>query len=230
VRSRQGRTEALCSGELLQLAVGQDCQVTASAAGFLPRLGDAWVKAAPGLADALKSVRRRQAEDGSLPSQLIAAHGIASLEPMHTLAQFQQQVAAAPGPWCDGAAPGDPPPSEAESALLTAGELAAFLAGRRGVCLVQLHKGWGDQGAGRQALLRPWVLALVQQAAAHKGAALLRSAAPEGLGASLVVCARQQPFHAWGKWLASQGVQAAIVADSPFYKLLIGGTSGGAVC
>jgi ABC-type Co2+ transport system permease subunit len=108
-------------------------------------------------------------------------------------------------------------------ALLTAGELAAFLAGLRGVCLLQLHKGWGDRSAAVQALLRPWVLALLQAAATHKGVVLLRSAAPQELGASLVLCARQQPFHAWGKHLASQGVQAAIVADSPFYKLLIGG-------
>ena len=36
------------------------------------------------------------------------------------------------------------------------------------------------------------------------------------------LCARQQPWQAWGRHLASQGVQSALVADSPFYKLLIG--------
>ena len=225
VRSRQGRVEVLCSGELLQLSVTQQGQVAAAAAGFLPRLGDAWVKATPGLADALKKVRQQQADDSSLPSQLIAAHGVAwlqPLQPLQTLAQFRASVAAAPGPWCDGTVPGDPPPTEQDVALLTAGELAAFLEGQRGVCLLQLHKGWGDRSSGLQALLRPWVLPLLQAAAEHKGVALLRSAAPQELGASLVLCARQQPFHAWGKCLASQGVQAAIVADSPYYKLLIG--------
>lgn len=229
VRCRRGRLEVICSGELLQISQDGAGAVVASPAGFFPRLGEPWVKATPGLADALKKVRQQQRDEGSLPSSLIAAHGIQQLQLQETLAEFQAAVAAAPGAWCDGAAPGDPPPSERDAALLTAGELAAFLAGLRGVCLLQLHKGWGDRSAALQALLRPWVLALLRAAAGHKGAVLLRSCAPQELGASLVLCARQQPFHAWGKHLASQGVQAAIVADSPFYKLLIG-TSVGACC
>jgi hypothetical protein len=222
VRVKQGRVEALCSGEMLRLSVGAEGQVAASASGLFPRLGDPWVKATPGLVDSLKKVRAQQAADGSLPSQLIAARSIAALQPLQTLAQFQAEVAAAPAPWCAGTAPGDPPLSQQQQALLTAGELAAFLAGHRGVALLQLHKGWGDQSSGMQPLLRPWVLPLLQQAAEHRGAALLASAAAGQLGASLVLCSRQQPWLAWGKHLASQGVQSAIVADSPFYKLLIG--------
>lgn len=230
VRSRGGRVEAVCNGELLQLTAGQDGAIATAPAGFAPRLGDAWVKGVPGLADSLKRIRQQQAAEGSLPSQLIAARGVAALRPRATLAEFCAAVAAAPGPWCDGTGPGDAPLGEEEQALLTAGELAAFLAGARGVCLLQLHKGWGDAGPARQPLLRPWVLPLLQQAAGHKGATLLASAAPGApqLGASLVLCARQQPFLAWGKHLAAMGVQSSIVADSPFYKLLIGeGRVGG---
>ncbi|KAL4436954.1 hypothetical protein ABPG75_004093 [Micractinium tetrahymenae] len=224
VRSRGGRVEAVCNGELLQLTVGADGSIAASPAGFAPRLGDAWVKAVPGLADSLKRIRQQQAADGSLPSQLLTARGVAALHPRATLTQFCTAVAAAPGPWCDGTGPGDAPLSDEEQALLTAGELAAFLAGARGVCLLQLHKGWGNVGGARQPLLRPWVLPLLQQAAGHKGATLLASAAPGApqLGSSLVLCARQQPFLAWGRHLAAAGVQSSIVADSPFYKLLIG--------
>lgn len=213
--------EAMCSGELLALSAGPDGRLEAAPAGALPRLSEPWVKAVPGLADSLKRVRQQQAAD-SLPSALIAAHGAAALTPLQTLAEFRAAVAAAPGPWCDGTAPDEPPLPQQEQALLTAGELAAFLAGCRGVCLLQLHKGWGDAGAALQPLLRPWVLALLREAAGAKGAVLLGSAAPENLGASVVLAARQQPWLAWGKHLAAQGVQSSIVADSPFYKLLIG--------
>lgn len=130
---------------------------------------------------------------------------------------------------CDGTGPGDAPPDEQAATLLTAGELAAFLAGARGICLLQLFKGWGDTSDGQQQpLLRPWVLTLLQEAAGHKGVALLQSAAPgeaAQLGATLVLAAKQQPWQAWAKHLAGLGVQSSIVADSPFYKLLIGGAS-----
>lgn len=221
-RARGGRVEALCCGELLALSAGPDGRLEAAPAGASPRLGEPWVKAVPGLADSLKRVRQQQAADGSLPSALLAARGAAALTPLQTLADFRAAVAAAPGPWCDGTAPGEAPLGQQEQALLTAGELAAFLAGRRGVCLLQLHKGWGDTGAALQPLLRPWVLALLREAAGTKAASVLASAAPGGLGASVVLAARQQPWLAWGRHLAAQGVQSSIVADSPFYKLLIG--------
>jgi hypothetical protein len=37
-----------------------------------------------------------------------------------------------------------------------------------------------------------------------------------------LVFADKQPFRAWAEHLASFGAQAALVADSPYYKLLIG--------
>ena len=120
------------------------------------------------------------------------------------------------------AGPGDAALSEEQQQLLTAGELVAFMAGLRGVCMVQLHKGWGDQAPGRQPLLRAYVLTLLQAAAADKGVLLLPSRAAGGLGASLLLCARQQPFRAWAEHLAGLGVQSSLVADSSYYKLLIG--------
>jgi hypothetical protein len=115
--------------------------------------------------------------------------------------------------------PGDPPLSEEQTSLLSAGELLAFLQGRRGVCILQLYKGWGDRGAAQQPVLRPFVLQLLQRAAEDKSVLLIPSAAPEGLGASLLLCPRQQPFKGWAEHLAKIGVQAALVADSPFYKV-----------
>jgi hypothetical protein len=37
-----------------------------------------------------------------------------------------------------------------------------------------------------------------------------------------ILCAKAEPWRAWGAHLAGFGAQAALVADSPYYKLLIG--------
>jgi hypothetical protein len=220
-RRQGGGVEALCEGELVSLPPGG---VAPSHAGYWPRLSDAWVKACPGLQAALKEARARQERGGGAarPSALLRA----ALEvlPLTSLAELEAQVAADPGPWCDGAAPGDAAPSEAQAALLSAGELAAFLQGRRGVALVQLRLGF-DPGV-RPPLLRPLVLRLLQRAAGARGAAALPSAAAGGAAASLVLAARRAPFRQWGAHLAGVGVQAALVADSPFYKVLIGRVLG----
>ena len=93
------------------------------------------------------------------------------------------------------------------------------------MAILQLLCGW-DNRLDRQPLLRPLVLRLLQRAAEDKRAALLPAAAPGGLGASLLLAARCQPYKAWAEHLAGLGVQAGIVADSPFYKLLIGRVLG----
>ena len=105
------------------------------------------------------------------------------------------------------AGPDDPPLSPEQTALLTAGELLAFLRGRRGVAVLQLFKGWGEAGPEMQPLLRPFVLGLLCSAAEDKGAALLPSPAPGGLGASLLLAAKAQPFKARAEHLARIGVQ-----------------------
>lgn len=47
-------------------------------------------------------------------------------------------------------------------------------------------------------------------------------APPGDLGLTAILSARAEPFRSWAAHLASFGAQAALVADSPFYKLLIG--------
>lgn len=98
----------------------------------------------------------------------------------------------------------------------------AFLQGRRGVSILQLYKGWDDRSAAQQPLLRPFVLRFLQQATEDKGVAMLPSLAPQGLGMSLLLAAKQQPFRARAELLAKVGVQSALVADSPYYKILVG--------
>ena len=46
--------------------------------------------------------------------------------------------------------------------------------------------------------------------------------AAKGAATSLVISAKRQPFKAWGAYLASIGAQASVVAESEFYKLMIG--------
>jgi hypothetical protein len=42
------------------------------------------------------------------------------------------------------------------------------------------------------------------------------------LGLTAILCAKAEPWRAWGAHLAGFGAQAALVADSAYYKLLIG--------
>lgn len=43
-----------------------------------------------------------------------------------------------------------------------------------------------------------------------------------GVGLTALVSAKKDPFKAWAGHMASFGAQAAVVAESPYYKLLIG--------
>ena len=47
-----------------------------------------------------------------------------------------------------------------------------------------------------------------------------------GSGLSAIITAKAEPWRSWGAHLASFGAQAALVADSPYYKLLIGRVLG----
>jgi hypothetical protein len=51
---------------------------------------------------------------------------------------------------------------------------------------------------------------------------LLWHAFAGGLGLTAILCAKADPWRAWGSHLAGFGAQAALVADSAYYKLLIG--------
>lgn len=223
--------EALCEGEVLRIQPNGEL----THVGYLPRLSDSWVKSYPTLQAALKNLRRQQESEGTLPSTLVNAECQLQLsssekltifnkfERVASLIELESQVASNPSPWCDGTAPEDPEPTPQETALLSAGELLAFLQGNKGVQLVQLELPFVPGSRVPFPLLRPFVLRLLQRAVEAKGAVVFPSTAPGGAGAtSLVLAAKQQPFKAWGARLAEVGVQAALVADSPYYKMLIG--------
>lgn len=229
--ARGGRLQLLCFGELLELYVtGSKAEVRHK--GFLPRLSEPWVKRCPLLVESLKKIRQDQqtvAQEmtgvlgtAAMPSQRLAHLGVMKVDLLTTAEHFAEEVLAAPRLWVDGTGPSDPPLTPQQTALLTAGELVAFLQGRRGVSILQLYKGWDDRSAAQQPLLRPFVLRFLQQATEDKGVAMLPSLAPQGLGMSLLLAAKQQPFRARAELLAKVGVQSALVADSPYYKILVG--------
>jgi len=228
--------EALCEGEILRI---QPSTGTIEHVGYWPRLSDAWVKQFPAFYTALKSLRQKyQGNPEALPSSLLnlAARGVVGaggaekeirttleIKKVTSLSKFEGLVASNPSFWCDGTAPHDPMPTSEQTVLLSAGELSSFLQGLRGVLLVQLEMSVTPDIRVPLPLLRPFVLRLLQRVLeSKKGVVVLPSTAPGGGAASLVVATKQQPFKAWGARLAEIGVQAALIADSPYYKLLVG--------
>eukprot|EP00877_Chromochloris_zofingiensis_P006222 jgi/Chrzof1/1853/Cz10g23220.t1 len=143
---------------------------------------------------------------------------------VYSTSQLEHDVLVNPSRWCDGTGPSDAPLQGLKYATLCAGEIACLLAGLRGVVMVQCHVGW-DQTAP-QPVYNPLVLFYLQQALTNAQIQVHVSAASGGLGLTAILCANKEPFKAWGAHLASFGAQAALVADSPFYKLLIGRVMG----
>ena len=211
--------------------------------GYWPRLSDAWVKKHPALLAALKKVQKERPPPHQpyyVLSQALERQGTLSLQCSDTsLEAFTRLVTSSPSYWCDGTGPNDPPePSAEQTTFLSAGELCAFVHGYRGIVLVQLDLPAfdGSSGTGQGAripfpLLRPFVLRFLHQAldsGANYGAAVSKqivavpSSAARGAAQSLVLSAKHPPFRAWAKHAAEIGVQASLVADSPYYKLLVG--------
>jgi len=147
-----------------------------------------------------------------------------SVQVVTHLQQFKEQVEAQPQAWCKGTGPSDPAPTGLAYQLLNAGELLALCAGHRGMVMVQLYVGWGGKGGAPppQPVFNPYVATLAIQIAARKDTAVTMSQAPGGLGLTALIAADKDPYRSWAKYLAGINAQAAVVADSPFYKLLIG--------
>jgi hypothetical protein len=238
-KCRQAVIEALCEGEILRIDTSSTGAI--EHAGYWPRVSDSWVKQYPTLQAALKSLRQRYQEDSeALPSSLLLKFLVGSgsgksgsgsnsetssisMVKVTSLSEFEAEIATNPSFWCDGTAPNDPTPTSEQTALLSAGELSCFFQGLRGVLLVQLDMVVTPDLRVPLPLLRPFVLSLLKKVIeAKKGVVVMPSTAPGGGAASLVVAAKQQPFKAWGAKLAEIGVQAALIADSPYYKLLVG--------
>jgi hypothetical protein len=88
------------------------------------------------------------------------------------------------------------------------------------VILVQLDVGFDPQT--RLPILRPFLLQALQRAATAKGVVVYPSAVAGTNAQSLIFASKQEPFRSWAAHLAQLGVQASVVADSPYYKLLVG--------
>lgn len=77
-------------------------------------------------------------------------------------------------------------------------------------------------------MFRPFVLRLLRTAVLDPRIAVHMSAVPVGaeLGLTAILAADTPPYCAWGAGMAEFGAQAAIEAQSPYYKLLIGRVLG----
>ena len=226
-KSRNGALDARCEGERFRITVPKDLEhieledINIENVGHWPPLSDAWIRSCPGLKDALKELRKRREQNGNLPSQRLSRAAIVSLDKVSSFSALENEVEERPSLWCDGTGPGDAVLSSEESALLPAGEITSLLKGFRGIVLVQtLFPAVEDEVL--VPLLRPYVLALLSNAAQTKGVAIKESVAAGGAVKSLILYSKQQPFKAWAQHLVNIGVQASLVADSPYYKLLIG--------
>ncbi|WIA17916.1 hypothetical protein OEZ85_009410 [Tetradesmus obliquus] len=204
----------LRKGQLLRLAVaaGEDAgALQLTALGGFPAADSLTVSSFPQLAGVLPALH---AHAGELPAGTVTAEVLDSLE------HLQQQVVADAAEWRDGNAPGDPVKTQLQQAVFTAGELAAFLQGQRGIALVQLFNGW--EPSKGQPIYNPLAIHMLEQALAAPGVAFISSVAPGGVGLTGILYADREPFASWAMHLASFGCQANAVAGSAYYKLLIG--------
>lgn len=216
------KPKLLCQGQLFSLEL--------QAEGAYPKLSEPFVKSNQVLLAGLEEVRRmhRDGRHGELvvmaPAEVVAElEESAASTPLVRLcsyADFRDRVTADPSMWTDGTGPDEAPLMEDEQALLTAGELVALAEGLRGVAMLQVSLP-GDMGGSRLPLLRPFVFPLLKSLHEDsKRVMILPSKVPGAT--SLLIAAKRQPFAAWATYLANLGVQASLVADSPFYKMIIG--------
>lgn len=219
VKGKKNALKFLCQGEMLELRQGEFVSN-----GYHPRLSESWVKKTPTLVESLEIVRKSQKKDAP-PSELLQRVSIEDVELVTCLPEFENMVQENPAQWCDGTGPHDEPLNEIDQNLLTAGELIALSKGYRGVCLLQTSFPI-DTAETRLPLLRPFVLTLLRNMVESKDLVVYPSSAAGGAATSLVISAKRQPFKAWGAYLASIGAQASVVAESEFYKLVIGRMMG----
>lgn len=209
-----GFTTLLWKGQLLKLAAGDGDQAGSlqlTPMGGYPSEGCLTAASFREMARVLPSMH----DHAGAPS-----FAIESAEVVDSLDRLLDQVAEDPSSWRDGIAPGDPARSEYDQALFTAGELAALMAGQRGLVLVQLWNGW-DTAKG-QPLYNPFALCMLERALAAPGVGWVSSVAPGGVGLTGIVYADREPFASWAAHLAGFGCQANVAAGSSYYKLLIG--------
>lgn len=203
-------------GKLLDLRLHEGF-ATLTPIGPYPDPSEPWIKKVPSLPEAL---HKWQAElhgvDVLQDSTLVEAHR------MYSFDAYYPQVAQNLSLIVDGTGPNDPPLTEQQQIMLSSGELIAFLEGRKAICVVQLWIGWDIDRTKLMPLFRPYVMRLLKQIVDNPKVVMFTSAAPGNLGLSAVVSAKKEPFRSWAQHLTTFGAQAALVADSAYYKMLVG--------
>ena len=222
IKGKKKQVKFVCLGEVFEL--DREQQLTSD--GFYPRISEPWVKSNAFIVSCFNEVRKIQKSgEMQLPSLILEAKRIESCNVVTTMSMFEMEVQSNPGLWCDGTGPNDTPLNVRDQSLLTAGELVALLEGQRGVALLQMCLP-GDMGGKNLPLLRPFVCQILKRLAESKDVVMYPSTAAQGAAKSLVIAAKCQPYISWGKYLSSLGVQASLVADSEFYKYIIGKMMG----
>lgn len=209
------KPKLLCQGQLFSLDLEPE--------GSYPKLSEPFVKHNPVLLAGLERIRKMQKNGEMLSPRalLVELEGSAdffTFEKLDSLADMTERLKANPGMWTDGTGPNDAPLSEHEQALLTAGELVALAEGLRGVALLQVSL---INSGSRLPLLRPFVLTMLKALSEDAKRVVMLPSKVEG-ATSLVVSAKRQPYLAYARYLADLGCQASLVADSDFYKMIIG--------
>ena len=222
IKGKKKQAKFVCLGEAFEL--DQEQQLISN--GFYPRISESWVKNDAFLVSCFNEIRKIQ-KSGEMqtPSSILESKSIESCNVVTTMSMFEMEVKSNPGLWCDGTGPNDSPLGVRDQSLLTAGELIALSQGQRGVALLQMCLP-GDMGGKSLPLLRPFVFRTLKMLKESKDVVIYPSSAAQGAAKSLVIAAKCQPYIAWGKYLSSLGVQASLVADSEFYKYIIGKMMG----
>lgn len=181
---------------------------------------DPLVRAVPGWAEQLQRALQKQQQQQPEAAATTDAAAAAAADATTTSVTLEAArvatsaralaaaVAADARAWAGGTPPGAPPLAGAEYQTLCAGELEALLQGARGVAMVQLHVGW--DAAAPQPLHNPLALAQLRRALADPEIVGFASAAPGGLGLTLVLAARAEPFRRWAAHLAGFGAQVCV--------------------
>lgn len=225
IRGKKKSLRFVCQGEQFRVVDG-----VLISEGFYPKLSDPWVKRHTLLVSCLEEIRRLQkGGDIQLPSARLASPQQESksytVELVTTMAEFEQEVRCDPSRWCDGTGPDDADLKDVDQSLLSTGELLALLHGDRGVALLQLSLP-ADMGGNRLPLLRPFIFEILKRIDEAKDIVVHPSKISGGAASSFVIAAKRQPFISWAAYLSGLGVQASIVAESEFYKMIIGRMMG----
>ena len=147
--------------------------------------------------------------------------------------ELKATVASDASFWRDGTPPNAPRMTVEQHATLNAGELLATLAGERGVAMCQLWAGWEDETDSPhdvQPVDAPFVTRALRDAALDA----LDAPSTVGItctpiagmdpakGLTALVHSANSPFPERALHLKSFGAQAALVAGSPYYQMLVG--------